>query len=585
MPRRRPVSGFAAHAAVLTTSAGAGVAPAAPEVIRNADGSLRGARWDFEAIERGPSLLPLGFLERAPGLRDNLLRGVLTLRPNGTRRNTVGVTLSALRAHFVPFLDVPERRGIGIADVSPALMADFKRWLDANPDVPSKMTRGNAFRQVLLVLGKAGGVPQESLRNLYEGSVGRGTPRKSPPAATTGAVIAAARAEALRWMARRAALDDDAHPLWNDPVEAGLLATARHVRERYGDDPPNRSEILAVESAFGKRTVGQSYNDMASVLVPMPHSLMPFVVLLAIHFRLDQQGLRDVLLDRIDQVQVLDQTLTRITVVKNRGGEQLTPTCPISQDAHNPRQLIDFLRAWTAPLRRGAPPHVAERLLIARTWGRRGKVAATLDGLFTVGLRLFVKRNGLPKITPSQLRKGALGLVAAATGGDPVAKMVAGGHTTTRTGDLHYPTVDDAEDGEEAFGMAMMLRDRAFLEDGRMDPRERFDSEDMLSATPGFRCNDPFDGPISKPRMLCAAYGRCPACRHGWLPVDDPKAAAQALSLERAILRAKGAVPDATYIGIWEPILARLRRHLLKVEPGVRARAAEMEVQEMWAVA
>jgi hypothetical protein len=355
-----------------------------------------------------------------------------------------------------------------------------------------------------------------------------------------------------------------------------------------------------------------------SCFYPYARELVPFALMLAIHLDYNPETLlRSVLsnyvirknevgsielvaspaninhekrekLDEADQAQGAElEILARAKKGRSNNAEQ-PQIRPATDDPDNPASIVKFLEEWTSFIRPLAPPAARDRLLLYVTEQRdrairpfAGTSTASNDKNWRNSLKRFYKDHGLPHTAFNRFRTTGLDVTDALFGGDIRAKQAAGNHASPETTYRMYSTSAHKQRGDEFLGQVGQLRKRWRESNGKVDPRNRPNSSDVGSATPGWTCADPFSGPFT-PNKLCASYGSCPACPHASIALDDPYACAQAWNLLNAIDDAASEIAPYAWLKRWSPIKKKLLEVWLPRFPGsVLAQAKTMTLAKL----
>lgn len=217
-----------------------------------------------------------------------------------------------------------------------------------------------------------------------------------------------------------------------------------------------------------------------------------------------------------------------------------------------------------------------------KSWGRLGSTfqGPSHDAVWKHSLENFVKENGLKRFTLSQLRPTVLNLVQTLDGSLEAAARV-GNHGSVRTTWTHYTSDGVRKHYRERIGQVLLLRERWFDSDGKVDPRIRTAPADKGAATPGFMCIDPFDSPRPNQLLgrLCNDYGGCPACPLAGAFPQDPDSVAFYTALVDAIFRSQGIVSSKTWMKRWVPVLSDIRALLALVPEDVLLMSQQVVVR------
>jgi hypothetical protein len=209
--------------------------------------------------------------------------------------------------------------------------------------------------------------------------------------------------------------------------------------------------------------------------------------------------------------------------------------------------LHDFVVAWTSQIRKHAGLY-ANNLFVFVTRERvvrgfyTGEQAGTdSDQCWKYALKQFLKRHNLPNMTISNLRATGLDIVRMLSGDDIRSVQAAGGQTSAEVINDHYDSAAAKAGRNDALGEVMTTMEGWIITKGRTDPRGAPKYADILAATPGWNCADPFDSPIPgevKGRR-CQAHGRCPGCGLSAVNRFSPYSLARTLQLLEEVNKAR----------------------------------------------
>lgn len=176
-------------------------------------------------------------------------------------------------------------------------------------------------------------------------------------------------------------------------------------------------------------------------------------------------------------------------------------------------------------------------------------------------LAAFRERHNLPHFTLSQIRTTLIDLVGQRHNSLIASKAARHVHFNTTEG--HYIGSGTVLRERERLGEATQQLSRWTQSNGRIDVRRsvRPGNHDKGSATPGFKCLDPYSSPMpgQKPQQLCRAFGCCPTCPMALFNFKDPLSAAFWIALEKSIFQAKDELDPQTWNSRWAPVATRLQ--------------------------
>jgi hypothetical protein len=335
--------------------------------------------------------------------------------------------------------------------------------------------------------------------------------------------------------------------------------------------------------------------DLSRYFHPSSRDLVAFVILITITAVFNPDTALWLKWENIDmQKDVAGIPMIEIIGVKDRATDNLVrlldPNAGVSSLISLYR-LLTLLRNYTARIR----PFVAKghedfififlqetRVKNPKSWGKLGSTfqGPSHDSVWKFSLESFVKQNGLKRFTLSQLRPTVLNLVQTLDGSLEAAVRV-GNHGSVRTTWTHYTSDGVRKQYRERIGQILLLRERWFDSEGRVDPRIRTAPADKGAATPGFMCVDPFDSPRPNqvPGRLCNDYGGCPACPLSGAFPQDPDSVAFYTALVDAIFKSQGIMSSKTWLKRWAPVLSDLRALLALVPEDILLRSQQVVVR------
>lgn len=316
--------------------------------------------------------------------------------------------------------------------------------------------------------------------------------------------------------------------------------------------------LTAIKNHFG------TVLKLRSVLAPSPRDLVPFVLMLAIHTRLNPEALLGSNQEDFGTEDRLGERRFRSRVNKGRARRKQMPSSPVEAAYDNPHSIIEFLNAWTKRLRKLAKPEIAKRLLIfvPRTAFSGVSFFDVESGIgnttWTDALRDFREDHNLKRFTLQQLRPTTLDIGRAIHDNDVLAAQALGDHRSQETTNSHYTSGAQRERNAERLGEISTFRRRWIDTGGKADPRNAPMDIDEGAVTPGWGCLDPYNSPYSPHGKLCSAFGRCPACQLTQLDIRSVYAAAQSLNLLDAVRRARETMDPQGWLERMAPVEKKL---------------------------
>lgn len=332
--------------------------------------------------------------------------------------------------------------------------------------------------------------------------------------------------------------------------------------------------ITAIKTCFG------GLLEIRTALAPNARQLVPFIVMLAIHTRLNPETLLASELDDFYKESRLGQLRFYARPYKGRARRRQRPSVPVDESWDNPASIYDFLVAWTSRLRPLARVQCANKLFIflPRTFKSHVSffdVNSPNGSSISPLLAEFCAAHGLRRFSLRQIRATTLDIGRAAFGGDIRAAQALGDHRSPETTNAHYTSDAQRKRNEERLGEIMAERGRWIDSCGKADTRGAPAGADEGAATPGWRCMDPYQSPYSPHGKLCVAYGYCPICPLGQVNVESPVACGLLLNLLDAVRRAKATLDPQGWLERMAPIEKRLVEYWLPLFPATIMDAAK----------
>ena len=349
---------------------------------------------------------------------------------------------------------------------------------------------------------------------------------------------------------------------------------------------PDLDEIIEDNFSLG-RAVKEIHGQgaVSGYFYPTARDLVPFVLLLAFAtvFNADTVLMLDWSSIDLNKDRVGTPAI-EIVGSKNRANENLVrlldPEAAVSS-ALSLKRILLVLKRITSRLQPFASSNHGDRIFLfvqqvrakhPKSFGSIGEryFGPSTDVSWTRGLKNFINDNKLPQFTLGQLRPTILDLVQLMDGSLEAAQRV-GNHKNPTTTWTFYTSSGVKKRFRERVGKILLLRERWYETNGRIDPRKLEPGQDRGAATPGFLCLDPFDSPRPNQQRgkLCKDYGGCPRCPMAGALPSDPTSVACYTALERAIYESQSSMNPRTWLERWVPVLIDLKALLALVEEPV----------------
>jgi len=397
--------------------------------------------------------------------------------------------------------------------------------------------------------------------------------------------------------------DGVATPADLEIVDEALAHEVAAMQTFFGDELPQpcqdqmrvvkrRDDNGTVTAEFSKRTFpliwamkGADYQAAVGLLYPSPAKMLPFCLLFAVYYRYNP-GVVGALTagDLKRQPSVFGERLQG-TPFKNQAKRRQHASWPVTDDPHNPAEMIKTIARWTAGIRCHAQEGQQDHLFLFRNHVREVKSFAIQNALWR-HLSLFLQRHKEAmrnkRFTPKSIRPSVIDLVHHLFDGDVVYASHAGQHRQVDTTIEHYLFDGARKRNDEALAPVTGAMQRWVETGGVIDPR-RIGTSATLAATPGWECGDLYAGHIAgeQPGVACRAYGRCVSCELGQTKLESPLAYALNLKLHEAMMRARTTMPEVAWLKRWMPEADLLGRMLaLEFKPEAIA-AANLDIPDL----
>lgn len=381
---------------------------------------------------------------------------------------------------------------------------------------------------------------------------------------------------------------EPSNPMSGADREMILEVTALHTR--FDGKPPKQQ---ALSRALGtdklsfprlRRLKAPAYNAALATIYPTGRMLMPFLILFAIYYRYNRSVVTTLKASHFSEQPSAHGIRLRGMPFKNRAGRTQYASWPVTDEAHNPAEMIKTLERWTALIRERADPDDVNHIFLERIMGSKIRSLGDLYG-FALNFARFLTDHEATigkRFVFKALRPSVINLVYHLFDGDPLATAEAGQHSVRTLMD-HYLFDGARKMNEEALIPAMHLRNAWVLTNGKVDGREDKRRGDISAATPGFGCQDRYASKMSgqRPDRLCTAYGMCPACPLKKVDKSSPEAYALIVKLREAIIRSRPKMPAATWLARWSAVQDVLELKILRQFPRKVRERADLDIPQL----
>lgn len=303
------------------------------------------------------------------------------------------------------------------------------------------------------------------------------------------------------------------------------------------------------------------------------HDMVPFVILLTIEGAFNPDTILGLKLDDIRRRSLFGVDIVTIEARKGRAadgiyGKDLSPEVVDS--------WLDLLDRITHRLRPCLDTYFRDRLFVFAVTNSKLPAKSyqfasgplSSDGVWFRTLLAFRERHNLPHFTLSQVRTTLIDLVGQRHNSLIASKAAKHVHYSTTEG--HYIGSGTVLRERERLGEVIQQMARWTDSRGKIDVRRsvRPGNHDKGSATPGFKCIDPYASPMpgQKAQQLCRAFGSCPVCPMALSNFKDPLSVAYWIALEASIFQARDVLDPQTWHLRWAPVATRLQA-MIKMVP------------------
>lgn len=534
----------------------------------------------------GQDRIDVSFLLRAPALAEAFSEALLR-KLAIDRQESRNTFTKWLRLGFFRYLAESGQEGVGLMGLEAPIFQDFIVWLDrSNPktgaSVWSQGTRSSYLHAIRGTVDVLRGLPKWSRllssrcsvpTHQWIGAKRRHVPTEILDDDHAASIYRACLAEIVK---TREAVERDwllvegaTSSLPKDPVtfrvydsrQVTLSALAEFMQlglPVYPDlQRKNGALLRAIKLNFG------SLVEFRLALAPGPRHLVPFILMLAFHTRLNPETLLGSCVDDFYKQEFMGVQRFFSRHYKGRSRRTQRPSTPVEDVVDNPAAIYDFVLKWTSRLRTAAHASMASHLFLYLPRTSNGSVSffdvySPNGSRFSPLLDEFCRDHGLRRFTLRQIRSTVLDAGRSLFGGDVMVASALADHRSLETTQSHYTSDAQRRRNEERLGDVFAARERWIESNGNVDIRGREPGADIGSATPGWRCLDPYASPFSQNGKLCVAYGRCPVCPMAHLDLASPISLGLVLRLLEAVRRAKGTLDPQGWVERMAPIESRI---------------------------
>lgn len=313
------------------------------------------------------------------------------------------------------------------------------------------------------------------------------------------------------------------------------------LRQKFDAALPNLEDLKFVDVDLANAVLYiHGYDAVSLPFYPTTERILPFVLLQAVFTSANTGTLLGLRLDNVTEKEVMGVLRKVFNLVKPRARTQYQRSFAIDQeDPFSPGEIHDFVLAWTSRIRSHAGMFSNNVFIfVTREKKIRGfltadQCGAACDPVWGQSLRRFCERHNLPKLNIGNIRVTGLDIVRVLSDDDIRAVKAAGGQKSEQVIHEHYEGAGTRRRRHEALVEVIITREGWVFTKGRADPRGAPKFADLLAATPGWHCLDPFDSPIPGETRgrRCQAFGQCPACPLAAVNVNSSYSLARLLQL------------------------------------------------------
>ncbi len=538
--------------------------------------------------------IPTKIFQHKPSLVEPIV-GFVRSRSTGLEVASVRSFIKRLQ-YLEKFVNAYEQSyGIGIydfSDFSTQLMRSFRAWLEGTSDVRPKINeRGkvskltiaptyNFIRDLLLWVKAELGVKElEDIAfetNVGKGGAAQSQPRRSLRDDEVARIRKACTTELASIFAMlkegRTILEDDTITVPDLGAPAPAFKDFKVCLKAYKEFEEMRlpyRKLASLYPGLARAVRAPPYHSLGKLLPLLhftPRTLIPVIVMAAMHTCFEPDTLLGVKRDEIRDSSIFGKQRLNIVGTKKRGGRRLKTKSHARGDKSPfslPAVIDELLKSTAAAAERVGSDCKALFCYVRRT-GDFGffKESSAID----YWLKDFIAEHDLPDFCLSNLRKSGADRADKVTDGDVAAQKKAMAHERISTTLRSYQS--DASIARRAEGLAQLqnVRGRRLRSGGKIETREQeLNNSQKLAATPGFYCHDAYDSPVKDEvkGRLCGAYGKCAGCP---LAFFNPNSARDYFRLEQVqaeLLRCRTAMDPSRWLAHWQPQLLALETEVL----------------------
>lgn len=400
------------------------------------------------------------------------------------------------------------------------------------------------------------------------------------------AIYAAATAECYETIRRITpaldSLDCSSRKLWVHSDQK-LIACLMRFSKNLPLLQKNSNEIRKLNIIDRKLSERLSLPEITAHIAPTARHLVPFVVLFAIHTRLNPDVTLGLKLSEISSDIVLGSPMLKVSAYKPRSRRNQISFIPIDSSADNIKVLYDFLLRWTSRLRSVIDDDYKDSLFIflsesrgkaIKTFGTNKGTSRSGDITWQHNYVNFCKSKNVEYVPLRALRMAVIDLAFELSNGDLRFVQAIANHRSVETTVNHYKSDSERERQFERLSQIMSARARWVSTEGRIDVRGTPAACDIGASTPGWNCMDPFSSPFWSKDSLCSAYGYCPICPLASIDLHSSYSCAQAFNLLDAVNRSKSALSPHAWLQRMAPVQHALTSRWLPAFPDQILKAA-----------
>jgi len=485
------------------------------------------------------------------------------------------------------YLSDLEKKEIQLSDIDLSLMTNFTQWLNQTDNGIAKWkenTRARRYDTAWIILERLKTLPEgtilshlKRIKNPWSGRHRRSDPIEGMSDIGFEKLYIACSKEAAStveaFYTTRELCREKRHNILDIPCYGAKeiysdLGNALSAVDYFFPNHifPSTKEFQRIGGTSLYKSLPLLRRDVIPRFCPTTRSLVPFVLLMAIHYAANSISILTTRTSHFEEFDVLGIKRLRWKGEKDRSSKDPQRTHMASDEIDNPTTLFNFLLDYTAKIRKEAPPHLSDRLFLYWTQDPIKVTSYYADGRAGQGsswkhqLIEFQKEHGLEIFNLSMLRQTVLDRVDKLFDGDIRARKTAAQHSSINVTAEHYTSSNIKKKNNERLALAISQRERYTNSGGLVDHRKG--NGDKSSATPGFICADPFDSPLpdQHKNRLCTAYGRCPVCPLATVNTKSSESAAQVIQLRLTIEAARPHIMPRRFLDVWVPIINKLNQ-------------------------